>query len=322
MASSRNKTFIDQPAKAVEVACAGISRFVEIGQHLVVGLSGGIDSVSLLHSLRALTGYRLSALHVHHGLSPNATEWENFCRKLCLQWEIPIVVERVCVMQGTFDGLEAAARRERHAAFGRSPGDFIVLGHHRSDQTETVLFNLLRGTGLAGAAAMQYRHRRLLRPLLDVPRSGIEAYAASQGLEWISDESNMDTHFSRNYLRQVVLPQLVDRFPAGERNVAAAAARFGEALELLNDLAKSDLGDRPQRFPVEVSLLQGLSEPRARNLVRYLLAIAEVRIPAERRFVEAIHQVLFAAPDRHPRVAFGEWSIVRRRGLLDIELSR
>jgi len=126
------------------------------GKRLAVGLSGGVDSVVLLHLLRELAprhGFRLSAVHVHHGLSPNADDWARFCRKLCRGWVVPLTVRRVSV-QKKGRGLEAAAREARRAAFAAVAADAIVLAHHLDDQAETVLLNLLRGAGPRGAAAM------------------------------------------------------------------------------------------------------------------------------------------------------------------------
>lgn len=327
MASSRNSHFTD----ALQAACAAcIAEDVSPGQHLVVGLSGGIDSVSLLHALRVLRGhadFQLSALHVHHGLSGNADDWADFCRQLCDRWEVPLSAVHVAVERDSADGLEAAARRARHEAYARIDGDGIVLAHHRGDQAETLLFNLLRGTGLAGAAAMASRQRapqevplgcRLLRPLLRVPRSDIETYARQQGLTWIEDESNRDTTFSRNFLRHDILASLSQRFPAAEKNLAAATGRFAEAAFLLDELAKIDLAAAAD-FPIPVSLLANLSEARARNVLRYLLARRGVRIPSEARLVELLRQLLAAGADRHPRVRFGDWDIVRRRGLIELE---
>jgi tRNA(Ile)-lysidine synthase len=319
MVSSRNRRSTD----ALQAACAAcIAEQVSPGQSLVVGLSGGIDSISLLHLLREFrpkADFSLSALHVHHGLSANADQWAGFCQELCDRWDVPMTVVRVAVERDSTDGLEAAARRARHEAYACAEGDGIVLGHHRGDQAETLLFNLLRGTGLAGAAAMASRQRRLLRPLLRVSRRDIEAYAHAHGLEWIEDESNRDTGFSRNFLRHAILTPISQRFPAAEKNLAAAAKRFAEAASLLDELARIDLAAGAADFPIRVSLLTGLSERRARNVLRYLLARRDVRIPSEPRLIELLRQILAAGPDRHPRVRFGNWEIVRRQGLIELE---
>lgn len=302
-----------------------LDRHVAAGQTLVAGLSGGVDSVVLLHCLRDLATARrlgLSALHVHHGLSPHADAWEIHCQAVCADWSIPLAVERVAVERGSRDGLEAAARRARHAAFACSEGDWIVLGHHRDDQAETLLFNLLRGTGLRGAAAMGETRGGLLRPLLSVGREEIVDYARAHGLRWIEDESNADRGFSRNHLRHEVLADLEQRFPGSSANLAAASRRFAEACSLLDDLALIDLGAHAPDFPVDVSVFAALTEPRGRNLLRYLLQRHQIGIPSEERLREALRQLTQAAPDRHPAVAFGAYRLLRRGGRLIVETAQ
>lgn len=294
---------------------ASIERSVVPGQRLLLGLSGGIDSVVLLHCLQRIApqfGLQLAALHVHHGLSPNAGAWEAHCRELCGEWNIALTVVSVTVERGSRDGLEAAARRARHAVFTQSECDWIVLAHHRDDQAETMLFNLLRGTGVRGAAAMREVQGRLLRPLLDVGRDAIQAYARSHQLRWIEDESNADTTYSRNHLRHEVLAGLEQRFPGSGANLAAAARRFGEAQALLDDLARSDIGGEAFDFPVSVAALAALDEPRARNVLRFLLQQRHVGIASDERLREALRQLIHAAPDRHPAITFGDHRLVRR----------
>lgn len=304
---------------AAVAAC--LDRHAADGAQLVVGFSGGLDSSVLLQVLAGLRdgrGFDLSALHVHHGLSLNADIWETHCRRLCAGIGVPLAVERVAVERDSRDGLEAAARRARHAAFARAPGDWIVLAHHRDDQSETLLFNLLRGAGVRGACAMSEVSGRLLRPLLCVGRDVIAAYATEHGLTWIEDESNTDTAYSRNFLRHQTLAALEARFPGSGANLAAAARRFGEAQELLDELARIDLGGADD-FPLAVAPWSRLSEPRARNALRYLLHRRYIGIPSEERLGEFVRQVRTAAADRHPSVVFGAWRIFRRGGEIRVE---
>jgi tRNA(Ile)-lysidine synthase len=194
-----------------------------------------------------------------------------------------------------------------------------MLAQHRDDQAETLLFNLLRGTGLAGAAAMREHNGRLLRPWLGVSREAIEAYAATHGLVWVEDESNADIRHSRNFLRTKILPDLQGRFPAAAKNLAGASQRFAAALDLLDEMAREDLGDEGD-FPVDIIRLQALSEARAGNALRYLLAKNRVQIPSEGRLLEALRQMCEAGTDRHPALAFGGHRLVRRRGKIYLEL--
>ncbi|HAY26230.1 MAG TPA: tRNA lysidine(34) synthetase TilS, partial [Candidatus Accumulibacter sp.] len=203
----------------------------------------------LLHGLSGLRaaglGCELSAVHVHHGLSPHADAWADFCWQLCERFDVALAVERVEVPLATGEGLEAAARRQRHAVFARCPADWLALAHHRDDQAETVLFRLLRGAGVRGAAGMPGERRqaagpRLIRPLLGVPRTTIAAHAAEQALCWVEDESNADRRHRRNHLRHAVLPCIAQQFPAAAQALARAAGHFAEAAQLLDELAVID----------------------------------------------------------------------------------
>ena len=319
MASSRNPLRTEIPAQALANAVsANLLPHVCPQDHLLIGLSGGIDSVVLLHVLATrLSGLKLSALHVHHGLSPQADHWAQWCAEYARQLGINFHCEKVVVERGSPDGLEAAARRARYDAFDRQAGDWVLLAHHLDDQAETLLFNLLRGSGLAGAAAMRICRGRRLRPLLTVSRAQIERYARDCGLTWICDESNADTRFSRNYLRHRVMAPLAERFPAGAKNLAAACDRFAESLALLDALARLDAGG--DDFPVSVESLQALDAPRARNVLRYLLSRHGVPIPGEARLREALRQLLTAAVDRHPSLSLGAHRLLRRRGWIYLE---
>lgn len=295
------------------VAGACLDRHVPPGARLVVGLSGGIDSVVLLQVTNFLRR-PVEALHVHHGLSAEADRWARFCQDLCNSWAIPLQIVRVDVERNSDDGLEAAARRARHDIYARSGADRILLGHHRGDRAETMLFNLLRGAGVRGAGAMPESSGRLLRPLLAVGRADILDYARAHELQWVDDHSNADTRYSRNFLRHGILPAIQPRFPAVEQRLASAAARFAEAADLLDDLALLDLGQREPSFPVDIECLSALSESRARNVLRYLLCRHGVGIPSEERLSEALRQCLAAAPDRHPQLVFGRHVIRRQAG--------
>lgn len=296
----------------LKLAVAGcMARHAGPDQRMVVGLSGGVDSVVLLHAVLAL-GYSPGAVHVHHGLNPLADDWAEFCNALCANWGVGLVVKPVAVDRNSPDGLEGAARRARHSVFDQLQCDWLLLGHHQGDRAETVLFNLLRGAGVRGTGAMRERAGRFLRPMLAVARADVLAYAKAHSLTWVEDTSNRDERFSRNFLRHRILPDLTRRFPAAEARIANAAGHFAEATDLLDDLALLDLGSRPPAFPVDVELLASLSSARARNVLRFLLTVAGVGIASDDRLAEALRQCLTAAPDRHPRVAFGRAALFRK----------
>lgn len=302
MAASRNKPFPDLPARVG----AFLATRLPADARLCVGLSGGCDSIVLLRVLAdSPWAGQLSAMHVHHGLSPNADDWAAFCGDVCGEHEIPLKIARVTVPLNSPDGPEAAARTARHAALADCGADVLLLAHHRGDQAETVLFNLVRGAGVAGAAGIPVMRKvaglTLLRPLLDISRAEIEAHARVQGWRWIDDESNVDQRYSRNFLRHAVLPGLTARFPAAEAMLAQAAGHFAEADELLGDLAALDwqavAGDGDS---AAIKALRTLPLPRLKNLLRWRLRELGWRAPVAARLDEFSRQLLSAAPDRHP----------------------
>jgi tRNA(Ile)-lysidine synthase len=185
---------------------------------LYVAFSGGMDSHVLLHAavaLRARAPWRVAALHVDHGLQPESGAWARHCASVCAALGVPFQSERVAVRGVAERGLEDAARRARYAALGRllPAGAVLLTAHHLNDQAETVLLQLLRGSGVAGLAAMgaivPFAHGRLARPLLGFERAALADYARAAGLAWVEDASNLDTGPARNYLRAAVWPALV-----------------------------------------------------------------------------------------------------------------
>ena len=320
MASSRNSRSTD-PVQAVQECLSGLPH----GTRIAVAFSGGLDSTVLLALVARFSspqGCSLSAIHVHHGLSPNADAWEAFCRDACSRLEIPLEVVRVSVPRGSVEGLEAAARRLRYQAFDMHPSDYILLAHHANDQAETLLFNLMRGAGVRGAAgipAAAGRSGRYLRPLLSCTRAELEAYARQHTLRWVEDDSNTDVSFSRNFIRHEVLPVLERRFPAAVENLARSTEFFAEAQEMLDEMARADLG-RHSDFPLPTPLLASLSGARARNVLRYLLAMRGLQAPSSKRLDEALRQFIEAAPDRHPSLELPSYRLFRTRGQVDIEL--
>jgi tRNA(Ile)-lysidine synthase len=205
----------------------------------------------------------LRAIHVHHGLSPNADAWAAFCRRLCKRFDVPLVVKKVKVVKRG-EGLEAAARRARYEAFAKSKAGCIVLAHHLDDQAETVLMNLLRGAGLRGASGMpresRFRGKRLLRPLLEVPREAILAYAREQGLEWIEDESNADESLTRNFVRRRLAPLMQQKYPKWRENLARAARHFSRREAGAEDLLRKFLQAKGLRAPSEARLVEMLKQ--------------------------------------------------------------
>lgn len=264
-----------------------------------VAYSGGLDSCVLLHLLaRAAQRHELPpirAVHVHHGLQAAAEGWPAHCQQLCDALGVALDVQYVQVVPGA--SLERAAREARYAAFAglMGPGEVLLLAQHQDDQAETLLYRLLRGAGVSGLAAMAHSRRlgpgHAVRPLLEVPRKTLEAYATSQGLRWVEDPSNGDTGFARNFLRQDILPRLAAHWPAASAVLTRAAAHQAEAQTLLQELAEIDLQRSRGHLGVswlnipclDLPALRQLSEARQRNLLRHWLC-DQTRMPDSRHW--------------------------------------
>lgn len=253
-----------------------------------IAFSGGLDSTVLLHLLASLAKNHalppLSAIHVHHGLQAVADAWPDHCRLVCKALGVPLEVVSVQVQPGA--SVERAAREARYGAFVAAlhSQEVLLTAQHRDDQAETLLFRLLRGAGVRGLSAMPRQRPlgqgHLLRPLLDVSRAQLQAYATQQGLSWIEDPSNDDHRYARNYLRQRVFPVLTEQWPQAAVTLARSAAHMGDAQGLLDDLARIDLAGAatPGAFDwlglpsLELAPLQALSPARQRNALSHWLA--------------------------------------------------
>ncbi len=224
-----------------------------------VAYSGGMDSHVLLHSLAGLRDRLklapLNAIHINHGLSEQAGNWAHHCQSICEQLAIPLQIINVDAQPVSGQSPEEAAREARYSALaGALPDNSCLLtAHHRRDQAETLMLQLLRGGGVQGTAAMppwcEFAQGILLRPLLDCSHEQLLVYAAAHQLDWVDDDSNTDTRFDRNYLRHQVMPDLRQRWPAVDAILARVARRHAETSELLNDLAATDLITVQARSP-------------------------------------------------------------------------
>ncbi|WP_240031967.1 tRNA lysidine(34) synthetase TilS [Pseudomethylobacillus aquaticus] len=269
---------------------------------LTLAFSGGLDSrvlLHLLHQLRADQSFQLQAVHIHHGLNPDADAWAAFCAAECERLQVPLQIKHVQVPRDSGLGVEAAARAARYAALAEAGGDYLLLAQHEDDQAETVLLQLLRGAGLRGLAGMAAAdvQRRLLRPLLNCSRASLLACAREQALDWVEDGSNADPHYDRNDWRLRLLPAIRERYPAANTTLARAARHLAEAAELLDELAMLDAGEHAQAATLPVARLTLLSEARARNLLRSWLAWHGVQPPSSVRVQQMLHQLLHARAD-------------------------
>jgi len=267
-------------SRQLEICFSSISAEIE---RVVLAFSGGVDSCVLLHSLQSKSRpFKIELWHINHGLQDIAGEMEAFCKSLADRYKLDIEVSHLSLDPDTAN-LESEARKARYALFEQelTPVDCLLTAHHADDQAETLLQNMLRGSGSAGLRGIAYQRpvgrSTLLRPLLDISRAEICAYAKKYKLEWYDDPSNLLHRFNRNYLRHQVIPKIKDRWPGYLDSIRSVVSIQAEIQQILDELSTEDYELVRHRGASEnndllccKSLLQ-LSLPRQKNLIRYWL---------------------------------------------------
>ena len=290
--------------------------FIKPGDRLTIALSGGVDSVVLLDILVRLSKhalFTLSAVHVNHGISGNAIRWSRFCCNLCHAYDVPIHVAYLHIKKQSGASLEAIAREARYRIFRHMPTDYVVVAQHLDDQAETLLLQLFRGAGVRGLSAMPLVRKqdsgiapKILRPLLEISRSRIEAYARENQLTWINDESNDDTGFNRNFLRHDILPLLKKRYPNYPKTLLRTSRHLSEASQLLDELAAMDSENCVVSGQLKIERVRTLSFQRAKNLLRYTLLQQNIMLPSTAKMEDIIKQLLSANSDNQLHIVFGD----------------
>ena len=306
-----------------EILVAALAPFDPAGR-VWVAYSGGLDSTVLLRAAAAvrerLPG-SLWAVHIDHGLHPDSARWDAHCRHTCEDLAIPIVSRRIEARAGRGESPEAAARNARYGEFYTllAPADLLLTAHHQDDQAETLLLALIRGSGVHGLAAMpavsDLGLGRQVRPLLEVPHGALEHYARTLGLTWLEDPSNDNLALDRNYLRQLVLPLMRERWPAVSATLARSAGHCGEAAALVDLTAGQALtglgGERPGTLLIP-GLIR-LEPPLRKAVLRLWLRRRGFVAPDSAHLARILTEVLPARPDAEPLVAWRGCEVRRYR---------
>lgn len=283
--------------------------------NVTAALSGGADSVCLLRcllSLREEFGLNVSALHVQHQLRGEESERdEAFCRKLCAEWNVPLTVVPVDVkafQQAHGCSVETAARECRYAAFTANAEGFVATAHNASDNFETMLFRLTRGSGLKGLCGIPPVRECFIRPLLDVPREEIERYLAENEIPFVTDSTNLSEDYTRNFLRHSVVPLLREINPSLDRTAAEAASLLREEEAFLEWTANAAY-DSAKQPDGSLRGLAALHSAVQRRCIRRFLE--ENGIRADLRSITAV-QALLAKGGRMEIVRGGTWACVSK----------
>jgi len=300
-------------------------------ERVIIGYSGGLDSHVLLHEVvqvvteveqKGLARIRhIIASHINHGFSKNADIWQRHCEAVCEELGVELIAESPVISEA--GNLEENARRARYESWERyvQPGDLLLLAHHLDDQLETALFYFLRGSSPFGIQAIPPERALgdsiLLRPLINTPRSDILDYARQHNLSWVEDESNQDSGFDRNFLRNEILPKLKERWPQLPQTIAQTIERDGEGRRLIESIAEGD-------FELVVDLEGGLSIDRLReysplrqkNIIRHWISRLGLPLPTSNLLNKQLPQLLETPDSLTPGPGWREYAFVRYDGYL------
>lgn len=286
-------------------------------KNLFIAFSGGLDSHVLLHALSRVRAehseFNLTAIHINHNLSSNASKWENHCKEICHQLNIPLVIKQIDA-KTKIKGLspEEIARHLRYEVLAKllSKDACLVTAHQADDQAETVLLHLFRGSGPKGLSAMspkiEFASGFLLRPMLFFSRQEIIEYANQNKLKWVEDESNLNAKYSRNFLRLNILSKLKERFPGVVATLNRVAEHSRELDKLLEMLAAQDLEQAKGsvKDTLLISKVLQLDEARQRNLIRYWLKALKFSTPSTVKLQQIQKSLLHANVSAKPKVSW------------------
>ena len=264
-----------------------------------IALSGGIDSIVLLdlfYKIRQIKPINLSAIHVNHNLSINSEYWANFCQEICNNYTIPLKIESVIINKIGGEGLENNARIARYNAFYNCPDDIIVLAHHKNDQIETMLSQIMRGSSINNCAGMlslsNKKNKQFWRPLLDISKEEIQHYSITNNLLNIEDESNQDNQYLRNFIRNLIMPQLENFDKNITTKLSKLVKQFQDAAQLNSDLAEIDLAkcslNNNTLLKAKFLLLPSY---RQLNLLNHLIKINNLPLSSQKSLHEFCRQL-------------------------------
>lgn len=288
---------------------------------VTVALSGGVDSAVMLHACATLRDqsdlpFSVNAIHIHHGLSPNADEWLAFCHQLCEQLQIPFQFQKVLVQVAPRQSLEAVARNARYAALDKlaPAGSLVLLAQHEDDQAESVLLQLKRGAGPKGLSGMAERFTKsssvqYARPWVNtgVGKQEILSYAQQHQLRWVEDESNQNTSFDRNFLRNDIMPVLKDKWPQISKTISRSAWLCASQNQLVETMAGEALQKiQNDECALSLSGLSILPNALAAEVIRLWSSI-QMGLTVSAAQLHEIQKLCVAKADQKGRVQVENW---------------
>jgi tRNA(Ile)-lysidine synthase len=291
-----------------------------------VGFSGGADSTALLQALYEARDHlpaEVQAVHFHHGLQAAAGAWQAHCRAYCERRGIAFRSERLEIDRAGGASPEEAARDSRYRAVGRLLGrdEMYLTAHHAEDLGETLFLNLMRGCGIEGLAGIPPLRRLdpgwVARPLLGLHHADLVGFLEARGIRWLTDPSNTDTRFDRNYLRQELFPLLERRWPGLVRRLARSARNARVSANAMSNFIEAHAGHLlGDALKMPVAPLLALDRAMQSLVLRQWLRRHEVPTLPERRLHEFLGQLGAAENASQAEVQWNDWLLKRYRSEL------
>jgi tRNA(Ile)-lysidine synthase len=299
--------------------------------NLVIGLSGGVDSVVLLNiinsiKIKSMPLLNITAIHVNHNISPNSKQWEIFCNNICDKLGIKFNSYQLNIERNGGESLENIARIKRYQIFEQhSNNNIITLAHHNNDQFETIISQIIRGSDIHNIAGMRpisiKSNMHLWRPLLKITKQDIESYAKYNSIEYIIDESNDNEKFLRNFVRHSIIPLLFEYDNNIINKINNLSTSLQNSCDLIDDIAQSDLksiNDGNNNILL-VSKLKNLSNLRQINVINYLLKQNGLLQVSQNQIKEFVRQINKSSWDKKPSIRLNETKLlIKNKNLISI----
>ena len=299
------------------------------GNKCWIAFSGGIDSTALLHNLVIQCdelNIPLHAIHINHNLYEISDSWSRHCEEICRFYNVEAEILNVDASTHGSSSPEEYARDLRYMKMEQLLGDneLLFLAHHREDQAETLLLQLMRGAGPEGLSGMPFKKKLgrgwMIRPLLVYSKQDLKQYNLENNLEWIEDPSNRDTRIYRNFIRHKVMPLLREKWPSAVNSIARAAENQSDYLEILDEVARMDhkVCRGTNNAELLIDKLTALSIARQKNLLRYWIRLNEHALPSSVKLHQILVEVVNARQDAMPCIQWKNTEIRRHRNRIYI----
>jgi len=282
-----------------------------------VAFSGGVDSTALLDCadtiIKSFEGLNLTALHINHNYSDSSDLWKKHCIDFCEKRDIQILTFDLDLKDIKGASLENQLRNMRYKIFEENleEGDRIFFGHHLDDNVETLFLRLFRGTGLKGARAIPLERSlgkgQLIRPFLDISKKDIEMFAKERSLDFISDHSNEEIIFDRNFIRKEIFPLIKKRWPKYNHNLNKFILNANESYEIVINQIEEDfnLVSSNKKNEIILSKLTNFSKSKQKNIIIFWIDSLGFNIPNRKVLKEIVDKFVFASKDKDPSFIWG-----------------